>query len=247
MKHYLIIAALILLPTLSAARTDDNKIDISRPLKAWDTEINLDTIDQEKLPQRVTGGVLGTANISNFLIYQNKHFLSSSMKVGADVGGFVDFLVSKHFAIQGRLLLTAEQSYFKDPNEQDHLWAFGVELPVVLLARFGNLEKGYLSFGGGAYTHFNYASNIGRKGAEVYKLSENNSGLMATITYEFPLGIQVMANYSVSLTDIISFNKQNDPEASAIQGVYPQRVEVGIAYRWRTAPERFKERDKLKN
>ena len=235
MKNTLVIL-FSLLPLLCCAQSTVAPLTVNEKLKNWDTEINLDTIDQEKLPQRVTGGILGVANISNFIIYQNAKFFSSYMKIGTDVGGFIDFTVTKHFAIQGRLLLTAEQSRFKDPNEQDLLWAFGVEIPVLFLARFGNLDKGYLSFGGGPYTHFNFASNIGKKGAEDYSLHDNNFGLGTTITYEFPIGIQIMANYMVSLTDIISFQKQNSEEASAVQGVYPQRIELGIAYRWRHKP-----------
>ena len=181
----------------------------SKPLTQWDTEINLDTIDQEKLPRIVTGGLLASANISNFMIFQKANIFSSNMKVGAGLGGFVDFTVTKHFAIQGRLILTAEQNRFKDTEAYNQLWALGVEIPVLLLARFGNLDEGYLSFGGGAYTHFNYASNLGQK-----------------------------ANYFVSLTDIISFNKQNAAAATAVQGIYPQRVELGLAYRWRTKQQR---------
>lgn len=210
----------------------------SKPLTQWDTEINLDTIDLEKLPQIVTGGVIGSANISNFMIIQKGNIFSSNMKVGAGLGGFIDFTVTKHFAIQGRLILTAEQNRFKDTDATNQLWALGVDIPVLLLARFGNLEDGYLSFGGGAYTHFNYASNLGKKGAEVYSLHDNNFGLTTTLFYEFPIGIQIVANYFVSLTDIISFNKKNDPAASSVQGIYPQRVELGIAYRWRTKKQR---------
>lgn len=231
MKHLLLIAAL--LPLALLAQTSVSPFAIgAQQLKAWDTEINLDTIDQEKLPQRVTAGLIATANISNYIIYQNRNYFSSYMKVGADLGGFVDFTVTKHFAIQGRLMLTAEQNRFEDTNEANLLWAFGIEIPVLFLARFGNLEKGYLSVGGGPFTHFNYASNIGKKGAEVYSLSDNHSGLGASISYEFPIGIQVVANYFVSLTDIVSFHKQSVATHS-VQGIYPQRIELGIAYRWR--------------
>jgi len=209
-----------------------------QPLTQWDKEINLDTIDQEKLPRKVTAGILASANISNFLIFQDGNLFSSYMKVGAGLGGFVDFAVTKHFAIQGRLLLTAEQNRFKDTDEANQLWALGVDIPVLFLARFGNMDDGYLSFGLGPFTHFNYASNLGKKGAEVYSLHDNHSGLTTTLAYEFPIGIQLMANYFVSLTDIISFHKKNAVAASSVQGIYPQRVELCLAYRWRTKPQR---------
>jgi len=235
-----------------------------QPVNEWDTEINLDTIDQEKLPRKVTGGIIATANISNFIIHQNDNYFSSYMKLGGDLGGFIDFAVTKHFAIQGRLVLTAEQNYFKDNEANNRLWSFGIDIPVLFLARFGNMEKGYLSFGGGPFTHFTLVSNIGDKythtekstqpkrfyspkavdptsevvhtlpnADQLYTLHDNHSGLMASISYEFPVGIQIVANYLVSLTDIVTFYKQNKT-SSNVNGVYPQRIELGIAYRWRT-------------
>lgn len=231
MKHLFSILALLLPMLCSAQVTAVLPAVSSQPLTHWDTEINLDTIDQEKLPQIVTGGVLLTTNISNYIIHQDGRYFSSYMRLGLDVGGLVDFRVTKHFAIQGRLVFTAEQNRFGEGFEYDRLWAFGIDVPVLFLARFGNMEQGYLSFGGGPYTHFNYASNIGRKGAEIYKLHDNNFGLAATVTYEFPIGIQIMANYLVSLSDIIEWRKQN---AATSSHMYPQRVELGVAYRWRT-------------
>lgn len=242
-RHHIILIVCIGLVLMSAAAFGQANIVTplpvaGKPLTQWDTEINLDTIDQEKLPRIVTGGIIGSANISNFMIFQKGNIFSSNMKVGAGLGGFVDFAVTKHFAIQGRLILTAEQNRFKDTDATNQLWALGVDIPVLLLARFGNLGGGYLSFGGGAYTHFNYASNLGKKGAEIYSLHDNNSGLTTTLMYEFPVGVQIVANYFVSLTDIISFNKKNAVEATSVQGIYPQRIELGIAYRWRTKPHR---------
>lgn len=235
MKRSFIILAL-LLPLLCSAQVKVAPVSVAEQyFRQWDTEINLDTIDQEKLPQIVTGGVLLTANISNYIIHQDGRHFSSYMKVGGDLGGFIDFTVTKHFAIQGRLVLTVEQNYFKDPNESNHLYSFGVDIPVLFLARFGNLDKGYLSFGGGPYTHFNYASNIGKESTANYSFQDNNYGLGATVTYEFPLGIQIMANYLVSLSDIVEWKKRN-VTASSLDSMYPQRVELGLAYRWRHKP-----------
>ena len=232
MRRQLLILALLPLLCFAQGRVAVVEV-VGNSLKDWDTEINLDTIDQEKLPRRVTAGLMATANISNFIIHQDGKYFSSYMKVGTDLGGFVDFTVTKHFAIQGRLVLTAEQNRFKDVTTAQHLlWGLGIDIPVLFLARFGNLEKGYLSFGGGPYTHFNYASNLGKKGAAVYALSDNNSGLTASIFYEFPVGVQIMTNYFVSLTDIISFHKQNASTPNV--SMYPQRIELGLAYRWRT-------------
>ena len=265
-----IVILLLLLPLLGFGQqsTIPPLVVSGQPVNQWDTEINLDTIDQEKLPRKVTGGILATANISNFIIHQNDNYFSSYMKLGGDLGGFIDFAVTKHFAIQGRLVLTAEQNYFKDNEANNRLWSFGIDIPVLFLARFGSLESGYLSFGGGPFTHFTLASNIGKlytnnesspspkrfmqpkaiepstevvqtipNADQLYSLHDNHSGLMASFSYEFPVGVQIVANYLVSLTDIVTFYKQNKTSDN-VNGVYPQRVELGIAYRWRTQPEK---------
>ena len=253
MKRTLLLIAL--LPLLSVAQTVVAPLAVTeQQIKQWDTEINLDTIDQEKLPQKVTGGLMLMSNISNFIIQQNGKHFSSYMKIGGDLGGFIDFTVTKHFAIQGRLVLTVEQNYFEDTHEANRLYSFGVDIPVLFLARFGNLEKGYLSFGAGPFTHFTYASNIGKytntektpklvKSQEkapnttstydLYTLHDNHSGLLASISYEFPIGIQIVANYMVSLTDIATFYKQNPTAIADHTSFYPQRVELGLAYRWK--------------
>lgn len=199
---------------------------VGLPGLPWDTEINLDTIDQERLPKRVTGGLLAMGNISNLIIRQDKQVYSSSMDVGGELGGFVDFSITKHFAMQGRIMVTAEQNIFRDGTGSDHLWSFGIDIPVLFLARFGNLNSGYLSFGGGPYTHFNWATTTGK-----YKLAYH-AGLGVTIFYEWPVGVQVAANYMVSLNDIVDFYK--DPTVDhRTTGFYPQRFELGIGYRFK--------------
>lgn len=263
-KRSLILLAL--LPILCGAQTVIAPLAVTeQQFKEWDTEINLDTIDQENLPKKVTGGLMLMANISNFIIRQNSKHFSSYMKVGGDLGGFVDFTVTKHFAIQGRLVLTVEQNHFEDTHEANHLYSFGVDIPVLFLARFGNMQKGYLSFGGGPFTHFTYASNIGkytntektpkqiikRETApntssvyDLYTLHDNHSGLVATISYEFPIGLQIVANYMVSLTDIATFYKQNPTAVANHTSFYPQRVELGLAYRWKHNKVKSESRNK---
>lgn len=219
-------------------------------IRQWDIEHRLDSLDQEKLPKIVTGGLIGQANLSNFVITNTENELSSYMKVGGELGGFIDFRVSKHFAIQGRLLFTAEQNRFgineNGKSSGKHLWSFGIDIPVYFLGRFGNMEKGYLQFGAGPFTHFTFASNVENKYsnnlatvlveedtpmARVYLLHDNHSGLSATIGYEFPIGIQINANYLISLTDIFNYYKQEGTHTT--KSVYPQRVSIGIGYRWK--------------
>ncbi|MBR1480946.1 MAG: outer membrane beta-barrel protein [Paludibacteraceae bacterium] len=223
-------------------------------IREWDTEQRLDSIDQERLPKIVSGGLLLNANISNFIIANRTQTWSSYMHIGADLGGFIDFRVTKHFAIQGRLLFTAESNRFEADKQDKHLWSFGMDIPVFFMGRFGNMDKGYLQFGAGPFTHFTFASNVNvytnNEAAQasparlpqeeakpdyssLYALHDNHSGIAVTIGYEFPIGIQINANYQVSLSDILTFYHQNKGSDIANAAIYPQRVSLGIGYRWK--------------
>ena len=215
-------------------------------IKNWDTEHLLDSLDQEELPKLVTGGVMMHANMSNFIITNAQKNMSSYMKLGGELGGFIDFRVIKHFAIQCRVIFTAEQNRFSIGDTRQRLWSFGADIPVYFLGRFGNMEKGYLQFGAGPFTHFTFASNIADKYsnhlankhvedndpyAKLYVLHDNHFGVTATIGYEFPLGIQINFNYLLSLSDIFSYYKQEGH--NTVDTIYPQRLSLGVAYRWK--------------
>ena len=122
------------------------------------------------------------------------------------------------------------------------------------MGRFGNLQKGYIQFGAGIFTHFTFASNIANKFKNVdesvtpsptptpkdthdysrlYSLHDNHFGIGFTIGYEFPIGIQINAHYKISLSDIAGFYSENKGKEIANALIYPQSVSLGIGYRWR--------------
>mgnify|MGYP003440667734 CR=1 FL=1 len=101
----------------------------------FDTEHMIDSLDQEKLPKLVSGGVLAGVNMSNFIITRNHKPMSSYMRVGGELGGFLDFSVSKHFAVQPQVIFTAHQNYFAATDTANHLWSFGVDIPIYFLGR----------------------------------------------------------------------------------------------------------------
>lgn len=250
------------------------RMNVSDILQQWDRETLLDSLDQERLPRMVNTGVMLNANVSNFIISRNGNTLSSYMRVGVEVGGFVDFTLNKHFGIQPQLLITAEQNRFTvDSLHSDYgVWEVGMDIPIYFIGHFGNMEKGYLQFGGGLFTHFHFASNVGKpivysgdgkneqKEMEVHqqeqdylpllKLHNNHFGVCALIGYEFPVGIQLNASYRVSLSDICSYyvnSKQaDDPvlKANAKASIYPQKISLGLAYRFRSKVDR---KQKTKN
>ena len=256
----LVMLAVMSIPTMRlSAQVTDSKLqqkldEVKDKMVEFDTEHLIDSLDQEKLPKLVSGGLLGGANMSNFIITRSHKPMSSYMRIGGELGGFLDFSLSKHFAIQPQVLFTAQENYFNQGDSANHLWSFGMEIPVYFLGRFGSMEKGYIQFGGGIFTHFTFASNIRNKFRNVdeseatqpvptptdthdysrlYSLHNNHFGVCATVGYEFPIGIQINVHYKVSLSDIAGFYSEMKGQEVANALIYPQCISLGIGYRWK--------------
>lgn len=252
--------------SLALAQSRDTKIklkveDVKAQIVDYDIEHLIDSLDQERLPHLVSGGLFAGANMSNFIITRNHQPMSSYMRVGGELGGFLNFSLSKHFSIQPQVIFSAHQNYFAATDTANHLWSFGVDIPIYFLGRFGNMEKGYVQFGGGIFTHFTFASNIANKytnveeSAEVvptsqsaklytaedvkydysrlYQLHNNHFGVCVMVGYELPLGIQINAQYKVSLSDIAGFYTEMKGTRDADALIYPQSISLHIGYRWR--------------
>ena len=256
----LVMLAVMSMPVMRiSAQVTDSKLqqkldEVKDKMVEFDTEHLIDSLDQEKLPKLVSGGLLGGANMSNFIITRSHKPMSSYMRIGGELGGFLDFSLSKHFAIQPQVLFTAQENYFNQGDSANHLWSFGMEIPVYFLGRFGSMEKGYIQFGGGIFTHFTFASNIRNKFRNVdeseatqpvptptdthdysrlYSLHNNHFGVCATLGYEFPIGIQINMHYKVSLSDIAGFYSEMKGQEVANAFIYPQCISLGIGYRWK--------------
>lgn len=222
---------------------------ISPEAKLWLSEHMIDSLDQAQIPKIVTMGLLLNANMSNFIITTRQgaetQMISSYLRAGVELGGFMDFLVTRHFAIQGRVVFTAEQNHFGVKDSTNHLWSFGADIPVLFLYRLGNMDKGYFNIGAGIFAHFTFASNKG-----IYRnnetgvlpsemppfyvsLHDNHAGVIAHAGYEFPVGIQINLNYLVSLSDIFGYYKNTKGTLEGDAAFYPQRISLGVAYRWK--------------
>ena len=256
MKKIVFIVSMAVLSLNMAGQSRDTKIQQSldeakAKLVEFDTEHLIDSLDQENLPRLVSVGVLAGVNISNFIITRDHNTMSSYMRIGGELGGFMDFRITKHFSIQPQVIFTAQQNYFSSTDTTNTLWSFGAEIPVYFLGRFGNMEKGYVQFGGGIFTHFTFASNIKDKFknwddptivkpktdthdySELYKLHDNHFGICAMVGYEFRFGLQINASYRVSLSDIATFYKNNKGQEIANALIYPQSVSLSLGYRWK--------------
>lgn len=251
----LICAASIVIASTAQTTETNNKAQqafetLKTNLVEFDTETMLDSLDQEKLPRLVSGGLFAGANVSNFIITRNKHPMSSYMRVGCEIGGFLDFRLTKHFSIQPQVILTAQQNMFEVTDSTNHLWSFGMEIPVYFLGRFGNLQQGYVQFGGGIFTHFTFASNIGKYESvdpsptptpsgdgydynRLYTLHNNHFGVCVMVGYECPFGMQINVQYKVSLSDIAGFYSEMKGQEIANALIYPQSISLTLGYRWK--------------
>ena len=66
---------------------DSTKLGIKsavQVLTEWNTERMLDSLDQEKLPKKVTCGILAGANLNNFIITRDHQTMHSHMRIGAE-------------------------------------------------------------------------------------------------------------------------------------------------------------------
>ena len=225
--------------------------DVKAQFVEFDKEHLLDSLDQEKLPRLVSGGVLAGANMSNFIITRNHRPMSSYMKIGAELGGFIDFRITKHFSIQPQVILSAQENYFAAGDTANHLWSFGLDIPVYFLGRFGNMQQGYIQFGGGIFTHFTLASNVpnryrsydeptdmepqtdGYDYSRLNTLHNNHFGVCVTVGYECTFGMQINLQYKVSLSDIAGFYTEMKGQDVADALIYPQCISLTLGYRWK--------------
>lgn len=268
MKRTLLVSALLCFAIAAGAQEESRQEKMKASLQEtaeavtkWDTETLLDSLDQEKLPRLVSGGVFAGVNINDFIITRDHHTMSSHERVGAELGGFLDFSLSKHFAIQPQVIFTAHQNYFAATDTTNRLWSFGMEIPIYFLGRFGNLRQGYFQFGGGIFTHFTFASNTGKyknvdestqpavtpKKAKantepteykfdysrLYTLHNNHFGVCVTAGYEFSFGMQINLQYKVSLSDIAGFYNEMKGQQIADALIYPQSISLCFGYRWK--------------
>ena len=143
MKRFLLMGCAIGCLLSATAQTKDSKIqqtldDVKNQLIDFNTEHRLDSLDQDKLPRLVSGGLLAGANLSNFIITRDHQTMSSYMKVGGELGGFLDFAITRNFAVQPQVMFSAQQNHFAIKEgeavyKQNHLWSFGVDIPIYFL------------------------------------------------------------------------------------------------------------------
>jgi len=192
----------------------------------------------------VNGGLKLQTTITGITIRNVYQSLYATPSIGGEIGGFLDFNVTRQFVIQPNLLITGEQIHLHNGNQHNNLWIFGLEVPLYLLGRWETTPRGsYVQFGGGPFVHFVLRSLMtnGDEREDVFErvytiddvtgedarvLGDNYSGIGALLTYEWWFGLQVNANFLYSISDILNY------EHPASSFARPYKFSIGIGYRW---------------
>lgn len=190
----------------------------------------------------VCGGLLLQANCSGYILHDILDGnLRSRPGAGAEIGGFLDYNVTRHFTMKMCLMLASESSVLRNSPAKDRLSTFGMDIPLYLLWRF-NTGKGTAYLGGGVYTHFIFGAKISGDsnledpfkrvveideitGEERFALSDSHSGIGLLVEYEFAFGLRINISYKQSCTDILNYTHSGPY-------VLPYKLSVGLGYRF---------------
>jgi len=182
------------------------------------------------IKERVTIGVKGEANYSNFIVSDMPGY-KSEMGVGANIGPTIRFDISKHFAIQEDILFTYSSSEFTKDGIKDTYQYFGTEVPIYLTGQWGTLPGGRIYGGIGPYFGMGFSAKLKDSDINLYKKVDGKTfmkrvsyGAAAYIGYEFRFGLQVNASYKIGANTLDA--KKDDSK------MCPQSISLGIGYRF---------------
>lgn len=175
--------------------------------------------------QTTSFGAKAEANISNFIL-SDMDGAKSKMNVGATVGGFAKFDITRGFAIQPELLFSYQSSKMEVGNEEDTFNYWGMEIPVYAMGQWycNNGSRFYAAVG--PYIGVGFSAKYKDADVNLYKddaLQPWDFGAKAQIGYEFANRIQINAGYKIGFINAVD---KGDGK------MLPQTVSLGIGYRF---------------
>lgn len=218
MKHILAFSALLLASLLCRAQQPEEE---AVPVVNW--------------------GVKVQANASNFRMKNIPTMpeLTSQMNIGGELGGFIDFNISRRFRLQFNLLWGYEQNTLDFGDRTAPMRAAVIEVPVFALWRFGDARRGWLNIGGGPYTEFivwgelegvnpfRHVITDDATGQQNIVTADSHSGLAAFVGYELPCGLRLNATYHFGISDMLLFEHNSRDTYQR-----PQKVTLGLGWRF---------------
>lgn len=178
--------------------------------------------------QNISYGVKAEANMSNYLLSDMDN-LSSKMKIGATLGGFVKFDIVENFAIQPELLIHYGSSEFKEKGKKARDFQYwGLEIPVYAVGQWYTANDNRFYVAAGPYIGMGLNAKLKSPEVKMYKddaMKRFDFGIGAQVGYEFSNRISINASYKFGFID------QADKGWDGGK-MRPERISLGIAYRF---------------
>ena len=182
----------------------------------------------------VSWGVRGEANLSGFIV-QGSDVVTSCMRPGATLGGFVRFDLPRNFFLQGELLFHYKQSQLDVFHVSSHYQYGGEEISfyagyqwqtasVKWFAGIGMVgEFGYCAWLTNRFMRIDLYEKKGPSALSAMK--SHNSAVGAMLGVEFPCGVQLQVGYRVAVVNILDANR-------TLLTLLPHSVSLGVGYRF---------------
>ena len=177
--------------------------------------------------QSIATGIKAEANLSNFIL-TDMPTAESTLGIGATIGGFVKFDISKNFAIQPELLFHFQSSKMEQLTIERNYEYWGVEIPVYAMGQWTNSSNGRFYAGVGPYIGLGFDARYDNPEHKLYDddtLLPVDFGFGVQVGYEFANGIQINAGYKLGVVDALDTAKD-------ISTMLPQRISLGIGFRF---------------
>ena len=200
----------------------------------------------------VSLGVLVQANFAGEDMYIAEPGLSAYPGFGAEIGGFIDYHMTKRLMIEVQAIVCLQNGSYVS-TDRDLGFLFWHKRPVNYLAdmRLVGMDipifftyahpvgAGNFRIGAGLFTHITFAAwcpgdkdfitpyrriiEIKESGKPRYALNDSHAGIGGHFGYEFPFGLQINMSIKYSVLDIINYE-------SKIDYAHPYKVSLGVGW-----------------
>lgn len=201
------------------------------------TEVQFAVADDKPRLRKVdlSCGLMAEFNTMSLIHWRTEH-VTTRMRPGASLGGFVNLRMSRYFSVQIEFLLHYKNSLLQQDDTRSMQEYFGSELPVYVIYHVNRKRLQGLYFGVGLFSEFGFKSTFKYNGKSfdayddtdlgVPVMRDSNVGYAFLAGYEFPCGLQLNVAYKISVSNLLD----TDYHSTALR---PQTFSVGVAYRWK--------------
>lgn len=200
----------------------------------------------------VSLGVLVQANFAGEDMYIAEPGLSAYPGFGAEIGGFIDYHMTKRLMIEVQAIVCLQNgSYVSTDRDLGFLFwhkrplnyladmrLVGMDIPIFFTYAHP-VGAGNFRIGAGFFTHITFAAwcpgdkdfitpyrriiEIKESGKPRYALNDSHAGIGGHFGYEFPCGLQINMSIKYSVLDIINYE-------SKIDYAHPYKVTLGVGW-----------------